>query len=103
MRNDVIAKICDDTQRFADILKKTKDEGGTVGDALLDAVQAFVSPEDPERIFFEWFISNKSRLREACKELGIEMPAEGKNFYRRLKAAAMERVMEAKANAGLAC
>jgi hypothetical protein len=92
MQDEAITKICEDTQRFADILKKTKDEGGTVGDALLGATRAFMQPEDPERIFFEWFVANKSRLREACQDLGIEEIPEGKNFYRRLKAVALEKL-----------
>jgi hypothetical protein len=82
--------------RTADVLKKAQAEKKTVGEALVDMAQAFMTPDDPERLFIEWFYNNarKRNLQAACDDLGIEMPAEGKNFYRRLKALAMPILKE---------
>lgn len=45
-----------------------------------------------ERIFLEWMEENSENLKAACEKLGVTIEP-GPNFYKRLKNAALPRIL----------
>ena len=79
---------------FAAFVQTLKESvGKTQGEMVLDIMKHY-EPDDPRRLFWEWLVANSGRYPEACQELGIECPAEGKGFVRRIMAVAMPRLEE---------
>lgn len=58
----------------------------TVGDGMLALAEVFLQEDDPERIFYEWIMSNIEDLQGACEEMGLSVEP-GPDFYKRLKKA----------------
>jgi len=78
---------------FAQTLKESV--GKTQGEMVLDLMKHY-EPDDPRRLFWEWLVNNSGRYEDACKELGLEMPAPGKGWVRRMMAVAMPKFEEGK-------
>jgi len=78
-------------QRIADLGKKGIVEKQTMGEFLLTLHKELLPENDLDYKFYEWMYKNRIRLREACKELDIDIP-EGDNLYKRLKDAVMPKL-----------
>lgn len=70
---------------FDDIVRAIKaGEGKTVGETI-EAISIATYGLNSQQVKFQrWMNANRARIPEACRELGIEPPAEGPNLYRRL-------------------
>jgi hypothetical protein len=54
---------------------------------IMDITEA-LSQKDPDveyTKFMQFFIENRHRLQEACRELGVEPPEEGPGLFKRLQ------------------
>lgn len=51
--------------------------------------KTLLGAEDSEAIFLHWVASNVGHLEDATTELGVELPAEGPDFFMRLRAACL--------------
>jgi hypothetical protein len=56
------------------------------GAMLVAAAKLVLPATNSERIFIEWLYANRSRLRDAIRELGVEPPAPGPQLVERIKA-----------------
>lgn len=68
----------------------------TMGELLVE-LGKLLPQNDRERLFVEWLVENKSRLPEACRELGIEPPEEGPGvtrLYQRLRRVVIPKLVE---------
>lgn len=69
------------------------DRGLTMADLMLEMTR-HLKEDDPERIFWEWFITNQKRRDEAFKELGIEPISEGPDLVDRMRQVVMPILVE---------
>ncbi|MCA9941293.1 MAG: hypothetical protein KC418_21780 [Anaerolineales bacterium] len=66
---------------------------GTVLEAM--AVLAMTLPEnDPERLFVAWLVENHQDMRQGCRNLGIQPPAQGPRLLERLREAVLPVLVE---------
>lgn len=59
-------------------------KGGTVED-IMRRMNSHLPEGDGERLFYDWILDNKGRIREACADLGVECPETGPQYTFRLK------------------